>query len=368
MNQPRMIDGAVAVTGLPPMHGVRLHWETAHAVGAIAIARLHASDAAALDRALGALTGFSSSGGAHAAISIGAVVHRTLAEIDDGIIARVSPCSAWVMPHGGPYSCACLRAWMLARGASIDENPKPRDMFPEAADDTEAAALCLLARAASERAVPLLLAQSTRRRQVGPAWRPSTADQARSQRLMHLIDPPCIVAVGQANVGKSSLLNALAGRCVAIAFDAAGTTRDAVAAQLTLDGLVADWFDTPGIRDDADAVERAAHALLLPLRARAHLLIEVSAPGRPCPPLGTSERATPRLRVCTHADCDVARESPESRAADVCVSCTERIGLDALAVAVRRALIPDGDLRCNDPWVFQPAAPPPNPLGTPTHE
>jgi len=363
MNQPQTIDGAAAEA--LPFGGVRLHWETAHGVGAIAVARLQAPDAASMDRALSALTG---SGGGARPIPVGAVVHRTLTEIDDGIIARVSACSAWVMPHGGPYSCACLRAWMVSRGASVDGNPEPRDVFPEAADDTEAAALHRLARAASPRAVPLLLAQSAHRQRVGAAWQPSAKDHARSHRLMHLIDPPCLVAVGPANVGKSSLLNALAGRCVAIAFDAAGTTRDAVAAQLTLDGLVADWFDTPGIRDDADAVERAAHALLVPLRARAHLLIEVSAPGRPCPPTCTSGRTAARLRVCTHADRDPARESAESRVADVCVSCTQRTGLDALAVAARRALIPDADLASDEPWVFQPAAPPPKPLGTPTHE
>lgn len=353
--------------GLQPFHGVRLHWETARGVAAIAMARLHASDAAALERALGALTGSAADSEARA-IRVGAIVHRTLGEIDDGIVARSSSCSAWVMPHGGPYSCTCLREWMYSRGAAIDENPSPRDAFPEAADDTEAAALQLLAHAASARAVPLLLAQSMCRRRVGPGWQPTTDDLSRSRRLMHWIDPPCIVAVGQTNVGKSSLLNALAGRCIAIAFDAEGTTRDAVAAQLTLDGLVADWFDTPGIRDDADAVERAAHALLEPLRRRADLLIEVSAPGKPCPTIRTAGCTAARLRVCTHADRDTARESAEAKVADVCVSCTERTGLDALAVAVRRALIADADLVCDDPWVFQPAAPLPNPLGTPTHE
>lgn len=367
MNHPQTIEGVAVQAGSPPFHGVRMHWETARGVGAIAMARLHATDAAALERALGALAGYAAGSEARA-IPIGAIVHRTLAEIDDGIVARSSSCSAWVMPHGGPYSCACLREWMRSRGAVIDESPSPRDAFPEAADATEAAALHLLARAASARAVPLLLAQSMRRRRVGTSWQPSTDDLSRSRRLMHWIDPPCIVAVGQTNVGKSSLLNALAGRCIAIAFDAEGTTRDAVAAQLTLDGLVADWFDTPGIRDDADAVERAAHALLEPLRARADLVIEVSAPGKPCPPIRTGGRNASRLRVCTHADRETARESAESKVADVCVSCTERTGLDALAVAVRRALIADADLVCEDPWVFQPAAPPPNPLGTPTHE
>jgi len=341
-----------------PLNGVRLHWETARTAGAIAVAALRTVDADSMDRALIAV-------GGGKAIAIGAVVQRELGGIDDGVIARSGPCCAWLMPHGGPWSCARLREWLVAHGATVDVPSDPRESFPEAADVAEASALHAITCAASSRAVPLLLEQSARFQRVGAQWQPSTDDLARARRLRHLIDPPCIVSVGQANVGKSSLLNALAGRCVAIAFHAPGTTRDAVAAQLTLDGLVADWFDTPGVRDDADALEIAARALLDPLLARAQLLIEVSAPGRPCPPVAC---AAPRLRVCTHADIDGSAASAEWRSADVAVSCTERTGLDALALAVRRALVPDADIECSRPWVIQPAAPPPKPLGTPTHE
>ena len=64
------------------------------------------------------------------------------------------------------------------------------------------------------------------------------------------------VLCGRPNVGKSSLLNALARREAAIVTDIPGTTRDIVRADATIDGLTVHFSDTAGLREGSDPIER----------------------------------------------------------------------------------------------------------------
>ena len=65
-----------------------------------------------------------------------------------------------------------------------------------------------------------------------------------------------IVLVGQPNVGKSSLMNALAGEEVAIVTDVAGTTRDRLKETIQIDGIPLHIIDTAGLRETVDSVEQ----------------------------------------------------------------------------------------------------------------
>ncbi|GAA5236542.1 tRNA uridine-5-carboxymethylaminomethyl(34) synthesis GTPase MnmE [Verticiella sediminum] len=65
-----------------------------------------------------------------------------------------------------------------------------------------------------------------------------------------------VVLAGQPNVGKSSLLNALAGFEAAIVTPVAGTTRDRVVQALSIDGVPLHIVDTAGLRDTEDLVEK----------------------------------------------------------------------------------------------------------------
>ncbi|MHB1691352.1 MAG: tRNA uridine-5-carboxymethylaminomethyl(34) synthesis GTPase MnmE [Thiomonas sp.] len=65
-----------------------------------------------------------------------------------------------------------------------------------------------------------------------------------------------VVLAGQPNVGKSSLLNALAGAELAIVTDVPGTTRDRVSQAIQIEGVPLHIIDTAGLRDTGDAVER----------------------------------------------------------------------------------------------------------------
>ncbi|MDO6964728.1 tRNA uridine-5-carboxymethylaminomethyl(34) synthesis GTPase MnmE [Rhizobium alvei] len=65
-----------------------------------------------------------------------------------------------------------------------------------------------------------------------------------------------IVIAGKPNAGKSSLLNALAKRDIAIVSEQAGTTRDVLSVDLDLDGFMVHISDTAGLRQTDDSIEK----------------------------------------------------------------------------------------------------------------
>lgn len=64
-----------------------------------------------------------------------------------------------------------------------------------------------------------------------------------------------VAIVGRPNVGKSTLLNALAGREAAITSELAGTTRDVIEVRMDIGGLAVTLLDTAGLRDGTDQIE-----------------------------------------------------------------------------------------------------------------
>ncbi len=81
----------------------------------------------------------------------------------------------------------------------------------------------------------------------------------------HLIEPWKVVVAGPPNVGKSSLVNALAGYQRSVVSEAAGTTRDAVSVRTAFDGWPVELIDTAGLRDaeglEAEGIARAHEVL-----------------------------------------------------------------------------------------------------------
>jgi tRNA modification GTPase len=101
------------------------------------------------------------------------------------------------------------------------------------------------------------------------------AAQGRSERLREGL----VVAIaGPPNVGKSTLMNALARREVAIVSPHAGTTRDVIEVQLDLDGYPVTVIDTAGIRETDDPVEREGVRRARARAAEADLVLWMSGP------------------------------------------------------------------------------------------
>jgi tRNA modification GTPase len=93
---------------------------------------------------------------------------------------------------------------------------------------------------------------------------------------MHLTTPWRVVIAGPPNVGKSSLLNAIAGYQRAIVSPLPGTTRDVVTITTAINGWPVQFADTAGLRETQDELESAGVALAGAALEQAELVILVS--------------------------------------------------------------------------------------------
>ena len=153
--------------------------------------------------------------------------------------------------------------------------------------------------------------------------------------------------VGEPNVGKSSLLNALAGRDRAIVSATPGTTRDTIEEFVSVRGLALRLVDTAGLRESSDPIEREGVARAHRELAGADLVLQVveagSAPAAAAPLPLPADAEQVRLLVLNKIDLGLHPDWVDHREA-LRVSCVTDEGIERLGVEIA-SRVAGGSLR-----------------------
>jgi tRNA modification GTPase len=297
-----------------------------------------------------------------------------------------------LMPHGNPFLMERLMEDLLARGCKVAEPGEftKRAFLNGKLDLTQAEAVQQLIEARSARA-----AEAARRQLDGAVGRhvgnirnalieltahleayidfpeedlPTEDPQGPLARLSSLIEAvsrlsashaaskiihngAACVLLGEPNVGKSSLLNALCGEDRAIVSPLPGTTRDYLEQPVRIGSHLYRFIDTAGLHETADALEQEGISRTIKQIERADILIVVLDATQPPPTLPDAvlHKLNSPATIVVHNKCDLAlaEAHPFLPGRTSCkVSATSGEGLSALITALTAMLdqrLPNSD-------------------------
>jgi tRNA modification GTPase len=176
--------------------------------------------------------------------------------------------------------------------------------------------------------------------------------QAQLEKVLHaarqgsiLREGISVVLAGRPNVGKSSLLNRLAGENVAIVTSVPGTTRDAIRQAIEIEGVPLHVIDTAGLRETKDEVEKMGIARTWAAieKADAVLLVIDSSQSESQEDRKILQRLPSRLpRICVYNKIDLLPAQPKLEALDgeirVYLSAKTGAGVDLLCAQLLRVV------------------------------
>ncbi|MGV8991987.1 MAG: tRNA uridine-5-carboxymethylaminomethyl(34) synthesis GTPase MnmE [Thiobacillus sp.] len=141
-----------------------------------------------------------------------------------------------------------------------------------------------------------------------------------------------VVLIGQPNVGKSSLLNQLAGFEAAIVTEIAGTTRDTVREAIQIQGVPLHIIDTAGLRETEDTVEKIgiARTWAAVEKADVALLLVDAAHGLSESEAAILQRLPEVTRLTIHNKIDVTAEAPRAHENEIWLSAKTGDGVELL--------------------------------------
>ena len=280
---------------------------------------------------------------------------------EDVVVCRTGDDSLEITCHGGVAAVSRVLADLAGRGFSTmsggvqlaDDALRRSDAQRRV--DTSAGLhlpLSVLQGARTQRTAEILLEQ------VSGTWdrfvtqlADSRSDDARTlieQALTradfgrHLIEPWNVVLCGRPNVGKSSLMNSLAGFTRSIVSEQAGTTRDRVTLETAIDGWPVRITDTAGIRETQNPIEREGVAQTLAAIDEADLVLIVLDRSEPL----TAEDyrlldRQPRRRIVIAHKADLAPATQDRWPLDtLAVSSVSGNGIESLLKTIASGLVP----------------------------
>jgi tRNA modification GTPase len=272
---------------------------------------------------------------------------------DEAVLAvKRAGAAPWVEIHchGGREIVRWLLESLAARGAKTcawqelerwtgDDPPRALGVAALAEAKTARTAAILLdqVHGAFSRAVAAILADA----EAGRTGE-STSKLAELNRFSaigrHLTTPWRVVIAGAPNVGKSSLLNAIAGYQRCIVAPTPGTTRDVVTTVAALDGWPVELADTAGQRSDAEALEAVGIMLARDTASAGDLclwVLDASAPPVwPEPPLDALRLVVNKIDLPPAWDLAEAKDA-------VRVSALTGTGIAELCESIARCLVPE---------------------------
>lgn len=313
---------------------------------------------------------FSGGSGSPREMAVGAVVfgrwqHRTGGAGEPVVLVRIAAECFEIHTHGGRAVASSIVSGLCAAGGRDVSGKEWQEAEGRRGEDSLAHRL---ATAGGWRAAQILSRQLAGRfaaelaaveDAVERALAGNAADAAEADRLLarleqtariglRLPDPWRVVVCGEVNVGKSSLVNALAGYGRSLVSPLAGTTRDLLETRLVLDGWEIDLIDTAGLRgsetEQLASVERSGIDRGRAAVATADLMLQlVPAAELERRRVPVMQPPIPRLLVGTKADLlTQPADAAVPQAADVVItSALTGVGIDQLAAAIVSRLVPE---------------------------
>ena len=155
-----------------------------------------------------------------------------------------------------------------------------------------------------------------------------------------------VVIAGEPNVGKSSLMNCLAGEELAIVTDIPGTTRDAIRQTISIHGVPLHMVDTAGLREPRDKVEKIGISKTWDELSKANLVLWVSAANAPetraANPVVAARLPKGVVQIMVVNKIDLCGQDPATRrvgnTTEIALSAKTGAGIDLLRSAMLEAV------------------------------